>query len=606
MTAYIVSSGQVTSAITLSSGDTETVLAGGIAFATTIDSGGSLTVSAGGSAGVTTIASGGSAIVLSSGIAASTTIDSGGSMTVSGDSAEFDGGTINGSLTVLAGGEATAVINSGGSEAVLTGGTASFDTINAGGSMTVSGGISESDTIIGSLTVADGLAGAEGFHGEGFDLVDSGGSLTVSAGGSAAVFINSGGSGTVLSGGIAASTTIDSGGSLTVSGGVAKSDTVDGSLTVLAGGIASNTMIDSGASLTVSAGGIALAITINSGGSETVLAGGVVASGLMIFGSGAVLDLLSGAVVSGGISFPSTGGQLQIGGSAMPSSTISGFVPGDTFDLTSIAFDSSGMANVGTGAVLQIAEGGNTYDLNLYPAQFYDFFHLASDGSSGTLVSESTTPCYCRGTLILTEAGELPIEDLAIGDRVVTLSGVARPIVWIGRRSYARRFALGQGHILPVRIAAGALADGVPRRDLWISPNHALYLEAVLIEARDLVNGVSIVQAERVEAIDYFHLELDSHDLIVAEGAAAESFIDDDSRGLFHNANEYRVLYPDAPAGPARYCAPRRDQGYEVERARTRIARRARLAVAAEAPPLGRLRGQIEEVGLARRRQPGR
>jgi len=109
-----------------------------------------------------------------------------------------------------------------------------------------------------------------------------------------------------------------------------------------------------------------------------------------------------------------------------------------------------------------------------------------------------------------------------------------------------------------------------------------------------------VFQAERVAAIDYFHIELDSHDVILAEGAAAESFIDDDSRGLFHNAHEYRALYPEAAAGAARYCAPRRDQGCAVERARARIAGRAGLAAAAEAPPLGRLRGQIDEIGRRR------
>jgi uncharacterized repeat protein (TIGR03803 family) len=208
--------------------------------------------------------------------------------------------------------------------------------------------------------------------------------------------------------------------------------------------------------------------------------------------------------------------------------------------------------------------------------------------------------CYCRGTLILTAGGEVPVEELAIGDRVVTISGAARPIKWIGRRGYAGRFAFGQKHLLPVCIKTGALADSEPRRDLWVSPNHALYLEGVLIEARDLVNGVSIVQAERVAAVEYFHIELDSHDVIVAEGAAAESFIDDDSRGLFHNAHEYRALYANAAAGPARYCAPRRDQGCEVERARAAIARRAGIAATAEAPALGLLRGQIEEVGWRR------
>src|SRR5437763_3522099 len=173
----------------------------------------------------------------------------------------------------------------------------------------------------------------------------------------------------------------------------------------------------------------------------------------------------------------------------------------------------------------------------------------------------AANPCYCRGTLILTEDGEAPVERLRIGDRVMTRSGKAQPIKWIGRRSYSGRFALGQAQILPICITAGALDDGVPRRDLWISPNHALYLEGVLIEAQDLVNGVSIYQAERIEEIEYFHIELDRHDVIVAEGAWAESFISDDNCGLFHNAHEFQVLYPDAVDTPAQYCAPRCDSG---------------------------------------------
>ena len=77
---------------------------------------------------------------------------------------------------------------------------------------------------------------------------------------------------------------------------------------------------------------------------------------------------------------------------------------------------------------------------------------------------------------------------------------------------------MGRKDILPICIKAGALDENVPRRDLWISPHHAMYLEGVLIEAKDLVNGVSIVQTERVEKVEYFHIELDSHDVIIAEG----------------------------------------------------------------------------------------
>ncbi|MGO9698444.1 MAG: Hint domain-containing protein [Xanthobacteraceae bacterium] len=180
----------------------------------------------------------------------------------------------------------------------------------------------------------------------------------------------------------------------------------------------------------------------------------------------------------------------------------------------------------------------------------------------------------------------------------MTASGVARPIKWIGRRSYLGRFVMGRKDILPVCIKAGALNDNVPRRDLWISPNHAMYFEdacgGVLIEAKDLVNGVSIVQAESVEQVEYFHIELDTHDVIVAEGALAESFIDDHSRFMFHNAHEYRTLYP-AAAPLARYCAPRLDEGYELEAVRQRLAARAGLE-SRDLAEGGALRGSVDRV----------
>ena len=137
------------------------------------------------------------------------------------------------------------------------------------------------------------------------------------------------------------------------------------------------------------------------------------------------------------------------------------------------------------------------------------------------------------------------------------MSGAARPIKWIGRRSYGGRFVMGRKDILPVCISAGALDDNVPKRDLWISPHHAMYLDGVLIEAKDLVNGISIVQAERVEQVEYFHIELETHDVIVAEGALAESYLDDDNRMMFHNAQEYDALYQDVASAAGTIIARR-------------------------------------------------
>jgi uncharacterized repeat protein (TIGR03803 family) len=232
-----------------------------------------------------------------------------------------------------------------------------------------------------------------------------------------------------------------------------------------------------------------------------------------------------------------------------------------------------------------------------------DLFGTTTEGgldSQGTVFELTDTgfqvPCYLAGTRIATSTGEVLVETLDIEDRVVTLSGEVKPIKWIGRRSYGGRFVMGRKDILPVCIKAGALDDNVPQRDLWISPNHAMYLGGVLIEAKDLVNGVSIVRAENVEKVEYFHIELDTHDVIVAEGAFSETFIDDDSRGLFLNAHEYRMLYADAVPALAQYCAPRVEDGYEVEAVRQHLALRAGLAAHSHGTRIGNLRGHVDRI----------
>jgi hypothetical protein len=221
------------------------------------------------------------------------------------------------------------------------------------------------------------------------------------------------------------------------------------------------------------------------------------------------------------------------------------------------------------------------YDIDsVYPAHF-------------GFVASPETPCYCRGTLLLTARGEVPVENLRIGDHLVTISGAERPIRWIGTRSYAGRFVAGNRDVLPVVISANALADGIPRRDLSVSPLHAMYLDGMLVPAAALVNGVSIHQMQAVERVEYFHVELETHDVILAEGAAAETFVDDDSRGMFHNAAEYRALYPQAANEPARYCAPRVEGGAALETLFQRLLARSRPAVATAS---ARLLGNLESV----------
>lgn len=136
--------------------------------------------------------------------------------------------------------------------------------------------------------------------------------------------------------------------------------------------------------------------------------------------------------------------------------------------------------------------------------------------------------CFLNGTSIKTETGNVPVEALSPGQKVVTASGKLRPITWIGNFNVAK----GQGgewgrHERPVKIAKGAIDDATPKRDLWLSPGHALFIDGVLVPVAYLVNGQTIVAAdpEGVETLEYFHIELETHDVIIAEGAPTETYL---------------------------------------------------------------------------------
>ena len=195
-------------------------------------------------------------------------------------------------------------------------------------------------------------------------------------------------------------------------------------------------------------------------------------------------------------------------------------------------------------------------------------------------VSVVAAPCYCPGTLIATDGGQVAVEKLRIGDRVMTRSGEPVPIRWIGRRSYGGRFVSARPGLRPIRIKQGALGDGLPQRDLLVSPEHAMFIDGVLVPARCLVNGVSIIQDPAPGPVEYVHVELPRHDVIVAEGALSESFMDDGSRGMFHNAPEYAALYPDARE-TLLFCAPRVEDGFALEAIWRRLAGYAAVAAAA-------------------------
>ncbi len=157
----------------------------------------------------------------------------------------------------------------------------------------------------------------------------------------------------------------------------------------------------------------------------------------------------------------------------------------------------------------------------------------------------SVNPCFAAGTKILTDAGDVKIEDLAIGDQAILAEGELAEIIWIGRREIDFTRHPFPALVRPIRIAAGALAMGVPERELVVSPDHGLYFDGSLVQAKDLIDGVVIVQDQDIPSIRYYHVELKTHGILLAEGAGAESYLDTGHRGVFSNANAPVILHPD-------------------------------------------------------------
>ena len=171
-------------------------------------------------------------------------------------------------------------------------------------------------------------------------------------------------------------------------------------------------------------------------------------------------------------------------------------------------------------------------------------FFAADSGVTVSVGGFEIQECFLAGTLILTEDGEKSVEELTIGDRLYTFSGQLEPIKWIGRQTYHRATA----HPLrsnPIHVKPGALGENLPLRDLFVSPDHALLVDGLLINAGALTNGTSIVQIQPDEdSFTYYHIELQHHALLIAEGTAAESYLPQkQDRVSFDNADEYAALY---------------------------------------------------------------
>ena len=162
------------------------------------------------------------------------------------------------------------------------------------------------------------------------------------------------------------------------------------------------------------------------------------------------------------------------------------------------------------------------------------------DGSGNVIGSmtftgiEQVIPCFTPGTMISTERGEVPVEELRAGDRVMTRDNGLQDIRWIGRRDVSLADLIVKPALRPVEIAAGALGQGLPQRDMKVSPQHRMLMmgaraEMLFGEAEVLVAATHLTALPGIETrltagVSYIHVLFDRHEIICANGAWTESF----------------------------------------------------------------------------------
>jgi hypothetical protein len=220
---------------------------------------------------------------------------------------------------------------------------------------------------------------------------------------------------------------------------------------------------------------------------------------------------------------------------------------GDTANPITIVVDGNGNPwkvtfDGPTPVTRQLTSGVDDQTFTGITGQFTEIrFTLATNIPGGSLNVSSlvaTVNCFCAGTRIATRNGLTKVEDLSAGERIFLADGRETEVLWLGRQ-VVDTSVTNPREINPIRITKGALGGGLPERDLRLSPDHALAIDGYLINAGALVNGSTIYQEHDVtEDFTYYHIETDAHELILAEGVAAETFIDYTTRDTFENAHE--------------------------------------------------------------------
>jgi hypothetical protein len=241
------------------------------------------------------------------------------------------------------------------------------------------------------------------------------------------------------------------------------------------------------------------------------------------YGAQTVTSPSSSAVLSSGVNFTVTGQtdvQTYIGTAYNASGAVIGFIFQDSTTGTYYLFSTNSSLPTGKSGVVTLHISTGVSDPN------QDNWNLSTGAA--------TAYCFTEGTMIATPEGETAVETLKPGDLVLTASGETKPVRWLGRSIRMAPFC-NPLVTAPIRIRKEALGEGAPARDLRLSPCHAIFIQGMLIQASALVNGTSVIREAMPGRIAYYHVELERHDLLLAEGVASESFVDNVDRMNFDN-----------------------------------------------------------------------
>ncbi|MBN9507650.1 MAG: choice-of-anchor E domain-containing protein [Alphaproteobacteria bacterium] len=290
------------------------------------------------------------------------------------------------------------------------------------------------------------------------------------------------------------------------------------------------------------------------------------------FGDTAALAGFDGTEDFSGASGRTVGGLTGAGSSQIYLSALDGqqaaFIGSGSVALTLDATGASSVSGVPDLALQLQAQAGARIEVEY-------IYTPAGAPAEETFSPLDEAPCFAAGTRILTDRGEIDVAALRPGDHAITAAGRRARIVWIGRRTLAPARHPRPWDVNPVHVAPDAFGPGRPHRELRLSPDHAVRCGNALIPVRYLLNDATIVQRPAAR-ITYFHVELERHDLLRAEGLAVESYLDTGNRAAFEG-NGALALHPDfARAVWAEHaCAPLVTDGPALAEARRRLLTRA-------------------------------